>query len=413
MKTSQLKPNPDNPRNISKEQLERLKQSLQNFSKMMELRPMIYDPDTMHVLGGNQRLAAIKSLGMKEIPDSWAVPAVGLTDAEKKEFILRDNIMMGEWDINKLLESFPEFDFESLGLELDFNTRTTKAAEDNYNPPEEIATDIVLGDMIQIGPHRIICGDSTLPETYVRLGAPTGDMVFTDPPYNVNYAGRGKNTRKHIENDNMDVSEFQEFLDKAFQALVTALKPDAPWYICHASSTQIEFETAMSRAGLRVKNQIIWVKPVASMGWGDYRWMHEPIFYAAPREQATKFYGDRRQYTIWKEDWTDAEIAKAVRAAQERMHDGLSTVWTIGRDTNYVHPTQKPILLCAKAIENSSKRGDIVFDAFLGSGSTLVAAHQLERICYGVELDPKYCQAICDRMRLQDPDIEISIQHIE
>lgn len=413
MKTSQLKPNPDNPRNISKEQLERLKQSLQDFSKMMELRPMIYDPDTMHVLGGNQRLAAIKSLGMKEIPDNWAVPAVGLTDAEKKEFILRDNIPMGEWDMAKLLESFPEFDFESLGLELDFNTRTTKATEDNYNPPEEIETDIVLGDIIQIGPHRIICGDSTLPETYVRLGAPKGDMVFTDPPYNINYAGRGRNTSKHIENDNMDASEFQDFLDKAFQALVTALKPDAPWYVCHASSSQNEFETALNRAGLRVKNQIIWVKPVASMGWGDYRWMHELIFYAAPIEQTIKFYGDRKQYTIWKEEWTDAEIAKAVRAAQERMHDGLSTVWTIGRDTNYVHPTQKPILLCAKAIENSSKRGDIVFDAFLGSGSTLVAAHQLERICYGVELDPKYCQAICDRMRLQDPDIEITIQHIE
>lgn len=410
MKISVLKPNPDNPRTISQQQLERLKQSLQDFGKMMELRPIIYDPDTMIVLGGNQRLAAIKALGMKDIPDVWAIPATGLTEQEKKEFILRDNIPMGEWDIGKLTEGFPEFNFEELGLDLDFNTRTTQAREDNYQVPEEIETDIRVGDIINIGRHRIICGDSTDITTYNRLGIPNCDMIFTDPPYNINYAGRGKKTSKHINNDNMDRQAFQEFLTQAFTGMRTMTKPDAAWYICHDSSSQREFENAMNAVGLEAKNQIVWVKPVASMGWGDYRWMHELMFYATPGKKTAKFYGDRTEYTVWKEEWTDAEIAKAVRAAQAKAYNGQSTVWTFSRDSNYIHPTQKPVLLCAKAIENSSKRGDAVFDGFLGSGSTLVAAHQLERICYGIELDPKYCQAICDRMRLQDPEIEITIE---
>jgi len=123
VKTSQLKANPDNPRKITKDQLERLKTSLQNFTEMMALRPMVYDPETMYVLGGNQRLAAINALGMKEIPDTWAIPATGLTPEQMKEFILRDNIPMGEWDFPLLLEKFPEFDLVDLGLEIDLNMR--------------------------------------------------------------------------------------------------------------------------------------------------------------------------------------------------------------------------------------------------------------------------------------------------
>ncbi|NBK25837.1 MAG: hypothetical protein EOM68_27965, partial [Spirochaetia bacterium] len=282
MKLSKLKPNPDNPRKINPDQLERLKKSLQGFSKMMELRPMIYDPETMYVLGGNQRLAALKALGYKDIPDNWAKPATDFSEAEMKEFILRDNVQMGEWNTELLLEKFQEFDLIDLGLELDLNKRASKAKEDGYNPPDKIETDIVPGDIIQIGPHTIICGDATLPDTFTRLATHKADMVFTDPPYNVNYKGDGKNTRKHIENDNMEIKAFQEFLTAAFRAMMGILKPQAPWYICHASSSQREFENAMNIVGLETKAQIIWVKPVASMGWGDYRWMHEPIFYATP-----------------------------------------------------------------------------------------------------------------------------------
>jgi len=234
-------------------------------------------------------------------------------------------------------------------------------------------------------------------------------MVLTDPPYNVNYSGKGKNTRTHIKNDNMERHAFEEFLSDALAAMKGSVKPDAAWYICHDSSSQREFENAMNTIRLEVKNQIVWVKPSAGLGMGDYRKMHELIFYATIQKAKVKYYGDRKQYTVWKEEYTDAEIAAAVRAAQKHATNGNSTVREFGRDSNYIHPTQKPILLCAKAIENSSKRGDIVLDTFLGSGSTLVAAHQLERICYGVELGPKYCQCIIERMKLQDPNIEIEI----
>jgi len=415
MKVNDLKPNPDNPRTITQEHMKILKKSITGFSRMMELRPIVYDPDTMIVLGGNQRLAAIIALGMEEIPDTWVKPAPGLSPEEQREFIIKDNVPLGDWDWNMLQADWDTSLLEDYGLEIpEIGTRpgSKKAKEDDYRLPplEQITTKIQPGDVITIGLHRILCGDTTEPQSIeILMNGRKADMVLTDPPYNVNYSGKGKNTSNKIANDHMDSGTFQDFLHKAFDTMKTGTKQTAPWYICHASSSQREFENAMNDVGLETKAQIIWVKPVASFGWGDYRWMHEPIFYATLEKKAAKFYGDRKQYTIWKEDYTDEQIAKAVRRAYEKATNGASTVWEFARDNGYVHPTQKPVLLCAKAIENSSKDEDIVLDGFLGSGSTMVAAHQLDRICYGIEMEPRYCQAIIDRMIELEPELVVTV----
>lgn len=173
MKTSDLKQNPANPRKITQVQLARLQRSISDFEIMMEIRPIIFDPETGIVLGGNQRLAAIQGMGIKEIPDSWVKPIPpGMTDAEKKEFILKDNSSYGEWDWDLLQEDFSEFDFEDFGIDISMmNVSKPKVMDDGYHLPEleTITTNIQPGDIIQIGRHRILCADSTDPESYKRL----------------------------------------------------------------------------------------------------------------------------------------------------------------------------------------------------------------------------------------------------
>lgn len=196
VKTYKLKYNPNNPRRIAPAQLDRLKRSITEFPQMMELRPMVYDPATMQVLGGNQRLAAIKSLDMTDIPDTWAIPASALTDAQKKEFILKDNIPLGEWDFAVLESDFAEFELGEIGIEVPdgFGSDDPEVTEDDYEQPEQIETDIKLGDLFSLRKdgkeiHRLLCGDATKKEDVERLmGGVKADMMLTDPPYGIAYA---------------------------------------------------------------------------------------------------------------------------------------------------------------------------------------------------------------------------------
>lgn len=227
------------------------------------------------------------------------------------------------------------------------------------------------------------------------------DMVFTDPPYNVNYSGRGKVTSNTIKNDNMGEADFRKMLSEWFLNYKTYLKSDGALYCCYASRTHREFEDALNAADFEVRNQIIWVKKVASMGWGDYRWKHEPILYCHRKDNGKlNFYGDRKQYTEWSEEPSDEELLKQVRAMVKKDEEGTSTVWRLHREMKYDHPTQKPIKLVSIAIRNSSKRDDVVLDLFGGSGSTLVAADGLSRTCYTMELDPRYVDVIIKRWEL-------------
>lgn len=260
----------------------------------------------------------------------------------------------------------------------EFEAEKVEAKEDDYEIPDEIKTDIVLGDLFEIGEHRLLCGDSTDSDSVAKLmNGEKADMVMTDPPYNVAYKG---GTGLTIMNDEMDNDSFYTFLLLFYKAFADVTKDGGAWYVWHADSEGVNFRKAFQESGLLMKQCLIWVKNALVMGRQDYHWKHEPCLYGWKAGAAHYFTNDRTKTSVIHHD-------KPLK--------------------NGEHPTMKPILLLAPLIENSSKPKWIVGDPFLGSGSTMVAAHQLNRKCYGMELDPKYCQVIIDRMLKLDPSLKV------
>jgi len=367
-----IKTNPKNPRVIKDENFAKLVKSLQDFPEMLEKRPLVCFTDVdgkVVVLGGNMRLKAAKECGMKQLPiilaDDW-------TEEQKNEFLIKDNVGFGDWNWEEITA---DWDVEQLGewgldIPADFSEEEVlEAQEDEFNgvPPKEPYT--VLGDLYEIGDHRLLCGDSTQTDTFEKLmQGEFADMVVTDPPYNVAY--QGSNGLK-IENDNMEDSKFYQFLYDFFTSCNTFLKKGSAWYVWHADIEGINFRTAFKNAGIKLSSCLIWNKNVLVMGRGDYHWKHEPCLYGWKEGAAHKWYFDRKQTTVINFD-------KPQR--------------------NGEHPTMKPIGLFAYQIGNSSKSGDIVIDAFGGSGTTMVACDQLKRKARLVEFDPKYCDVIVARM---------------
>lgn len=373
-----LKLNDTNPRIIKSDKFEQLKKSIVEFPEMLNLRPIVVD-ENMVVLGGNMRLKACLDLGIKEVP---CVVAEKLTEEQKREFIVKDNVGFGEWEWDLLLQQYDVDDLQEWGLDVpEYKIEKQEAEYDDYDVPEGgLATDIVLGDLFEIGEHRLLCGDSTLMDTFSKLFEnQLADLVVTDPPYNVAYEGKTKDALT-IKNDSMNDSAFYQFLYDFYTALGAYTKKGGAWYVWHADSEGANFRLAMKNAGIMVKQCLIWVKNSMVMGRQDYQWKHEPCLYGWKEGASHAWYSDRKQTTVM-------EFDRPTRNAE--------------------HPTMKPIPLIAYQIENSSKQGDIVADGFLGSGTTMVASHQLNRKCYGVEFDPKYCQVIIDRMRKLDPTIVI------
>ena len=256
-----------------------------------------------------------------------------------------------------------------------------EAEEDDFDVPDGgLETDIVLGDLFEIGHHRLLCGDSTQTDTFSKLfGEQLADLVVTDPPYNVAYEGKTKDKLK-IDNDNMGDNDFYQFLYDFYTALGSYTKKGGAWYVWHADSEGANFRKAMSDAGIMVKQCLIWVKNSMVMGRQDYQWKHEPCLYGWKEGASHGWYSDRKQTTILNFD-------RPQRNAE--------------------HPTMKPIPLFSYQISNSIKQGDIVADGFGGSGTTMVACHQMNRKGYLVEFDPKYCQVIIDRMIKLDASLEI------
>ena len=403
-------PNPANPRIIKDDKFKKLVKSIQDFPEMLELRPIVVDGN-MVVLGGNMRLKACIAAGLKEVP---IIVADQLTDAQKAEFIIKDNVGFGEWDWDVLANEWDEQLLEDWGLELPLDYEESKAIEakeDEYEIPEIIESKIVVGDFIEIGNHRLLCGSSTEVDTWERLmSGELCDLVVTDPPYNVNY--QGSNGLK-IMNDKMEGSDFYQFLYDFYTALGSYTKAGGAWYVWHADSEGANFRRAMADAGIMVKQCLIWVKNALVMGRQDYQWKHEPCLYGW-KEGAGHYFTNERTHTTVIEDKLD--LNKLTKQEMKKMLNDMlsdktkSTIIHCDKPTrNDVHPTMKPILLLAPLIQNSSKEGELVCDAFIGSGSTMVAAHQLNRKCYGMELDPKYCQVIIDRMHKLDPSLEIKI----
>ena len=377
MKLSDIKANPDNPRVIKDEAFNKLVQSIKDFPKMMALRPMVVD-DNLTVLGGNMRLRALQHLGYKDIPDEWVKRASGLTEEEQKQFIIKDNVSVGDWDWDTLANEWDVQDLKDWGLEMpaDWGVERVEAKEDDYEIPDEIETDIVVGDIFEIGEHRLLCGSSTQTDTWKRLmGDELADLVITDPPYNVAYTGGTKDALT-MKNDSMADGDFYQFLYDFYTALGSYTKAGGAWYVWHADSEGANFRKAMADAGIMVKQCLIWVKNALVMGRQDYQWKHEPCLYGWKEGAAHSWYSDRKQTTV-------LNFERPQRNAE--------------------HPTMKPIPLIAYLIGNSSKAGDIVCDGFGGSGTTMVASEQMNRRCRMMELDPKYCQVIVDRMKTLNP----------
>jgi len=372
----EIKANPNNPRLIKDEKFAKLVKSIKEFPEMLELRPIVVNDD-MIVLGGNMRLKACKEAGLKQVP---VIKASSLTPEQQKEFIIKDNVGFGEWDWELIDNEWDAEQVTEWGLDIPDFKIEAEAQEDDYEIPEEIQTDIVLGDPFETCPHRLLCGDSTQLDTFSRLfGQERADLVVTDPPYNVAYEGKTKKKQK-IENDKQTDGNFYQFLMNFYTSLGEYTKAGGAWYVWHADLEGANFRMAMSAAGLLVKQCLIWVKNSMVMGRQDYQWQHEPCLYGWKEGAAHGWYSDRKQTTILKFD-------RPQRNAE--------------------HPTMKPVPLIAYQIGNSSKQGDIVADGFGGSGTTMVASHQMGIKCYMVEFDPKYVQVIVDRMRKLDPGIEI------
>ena len=378
---SRVKPNPNNPRIIKDEKFAKLVKSIQEFPDMLNKRPLVCYTDTdgqFVVLGGNMRLKAAKECKLKEIPiilaDEW-------TAEQRAEFLIKDNVGFGEWDWEQLANEWDVQQLEDWGLDVpDFEGEQLEAQEDDYEIPDVVQTDIVLGDLFEIGEHRLLCGDSTQTDTFKAIfGEQLADLVVTDPPYNVAYEGKTKK-KLTIDNDSMGDKDFYQFLYDFYTALGAYTKPGGAWYVWHADREGANFRKAMADAGIMVKQCLIWIKNSMVIGRQDYQGKHEPCLYGWKEGAAHRWYSDRKQTTVLNFD-------RPQRNAE--------------------HPTMKPIPLFAYLIGNSSKQGDIVADGFGGSGTTMVACHQMNRKAYLVEFDPKYCQVIIDRMRKLDPNIPI------
>jgi DNA modification methylase len=392
IKVSEIRPNPNNPRVIKDDKFKKLLKSITDFPQMLELRPIVVNDD-MIVLGGNMRLKALEHLGIEE---TYIIKAKDLTDKQEQEFIIKDNVGYGEWDWDQLANEWDVEDLDEWGLDLPLDfVKELEAEEDDFAIPEGgIETDIVLGDLFEIGEHRLLCGDSTDSDAVAKLmDGQKADMVFTDPPYNVDFAGQelsnttkdGKQILHHkganskhdkIKNDSMPDKEFMEFM-KGVLSNVSLFNKGA-WYFCFCDLKLDLILTPLKEMGFNWKSIIIWKKNQATLSGKDYKSRYEPIIYGCPE---SSFYGERyKQEDIW-------EFQRTLK--------------------NDLHPTMKPIPLIENAVKNSSKEGMTIMDLFLGSGSTMVASHQLKRKCYGMELDPKYCQVIIDRMKKLDPTLVI------
>lgn len=410
--TGQVAGLPKNPRFIKDEKFEKLVKSIKDDPEMLSLREVIaYDNGSeLVVIAGNMRLKACKELGIKEVPCK-ILP--NDTPLEKlKAYTIKDNVSFGEHDFDLLLADWDPGELDDWGIDMPKVELNLEAEDDNFvgTVPKDPIT--VSGDLYEIGHHRLLCASSTETDSFVNLMAgEMADMVVTDPPYNVNYEG---GTGLKIMNDSMSDGNFYQFLYDFYTALNTVVRPGGAWYVWHADSEGANFRKAMTDAGILLKQCLIWVKSSIVLGRQDYHWKHKPCL-----EGATNGTPDMEPF----ED-PNTEIIKTHVPILYGWKEGAAHKWRSDRKQSTVlefdkptkngeHPTMKPVELIGYQIKNNSDENDIVADGFLGSGTTMVAAHQLNRRCYGNELDPKYCDVIVARMIKVAPGITIFRNGVE
>lgn len=379
MKLADLDPAPYNPRTISKEAMQGLTASLRRFGLV---QPIVWNKRSKQIVGGHQRREALMDHGVLEAD----VLVVDLPPDEEKalNITLNNPAIGGEFtdDLQDMLadlreqmpETFTELRLEDLLVDL---TRHDEVIEDEAPPPPLVAV-TKPGDLIQMGDHLLLCGDSCAPTDIERLVKAGGraDMVFTDPPYGVKFGEANHNPRAKkwdaIANDEKQGDTLYDFSAQWVASILIGAKAPAPVYCWSASMDQgYEIVKALKDGGIHVQSQIIWVKNTLVLGQADYQWKHEICWYGWTEGKNHYWAGGR----------------------------SLTTVWEFSKDANsaYVHPMQKPVALSANAIHNSCPPGGVVLDLFSGSGSTLMGCVQTKRRFIGIELDPKYCDVIIKR----------------
>lgn len=378
-----LKPYENNARTHSPEQVDKIIRSIEEFGF---INPVLIDGD-YGIIAGHGRVLASKKMGMTEVPCLFIED---LTEAQKRAYILADNKLAldGGWDETLLkieLTELQEMDFDITltGFELEdieLEDYSNEVEEDDYDAEPPTEPKAKFGQIYQLGRHRLMCGDSTDKSMVERLmDGNKADLLVTDPPYNVEIVGgnhsespteRKKKGNLTIANDCMSNDEFHKFLCDVFENAYAVLKDGASFYVWYASREVVNFQTSIEESGLTVKQELIWNKNSLVMGRQDYQWKHEPCLYGWKETGTHHWYGDRRQTTII--DWD--------RPTKSDLH-----------------PTMKPVGLFDYQIKNSSKKGDVVLDLFGGSGTTIMACEQNERIAYVMEYDPKYVDVIINR----------------
>ena len=374
VKIDKLMPYINNTKKHSREQIKKIQSSIREFGFV---NPILIDSN-YNIIAGHGRLEGAKEEGLKEIPCLFIED---LTDQQIKAYRIADNKIaeFAEWDmdlleiemegLDDLFTGFDDAEFDDImGID-------KEVEEDDFEVELPDEPKAKLGEIYQLGRHRLMCGDSTSIDDVGKLmDGVKADMVFTDPPYGVSAMGmRGQNFKKSnaqfIKNDELRNDELTQFLSDFIGAM--QYKEGASIYICYSWATQKEFTEAIQMNDLKIKNCIIWDKKVFGLNPKGYRPQYEMIYFCCKDD--FEWYGDKAQSNIW-------QISRE-----------------INREEQGNHPTPKPIELIAKALNNSSKQEDIILDVFGGSGSTLIACEQLDRICYMMELDPKYVDVIIDR----------------
>ena len=384
-KVTELKPLDKNPRKITKAAIEKMKDriSKRGFHDVIKL-----DTDGV-ILSGNVRTEALTALEIDEV--NVLVPSRVLTKDERNAIVLESNRHDGEWDMSML----PEFGQDVLidvgfdTMEVDNLMHDDEDEEDSFDSDEAVKAvkkpQAKQGDIYRLGDHMLMCGDSTSPDDLKKLlGGVRADMVFTDPPYNMNYISHDKGG---ILNDNMGEEKFVEFCEAFMARLKEGVKTGGVFYICSGYQSYMPFMYALKTQGMHYAGPIIWVKNTLGMGMNDYRHKHEMIIKVKKEKEPKR---KKAQPILY--GWNGG------RHFFTDTHEEAD-VWTISKvaSNGMLHPTQKPIALINRAIKNSSRRGETILDLFGGSGATLVAAEKTGRKAYLMELDPKYCDVIIKR----------------
>jgi len=439
-KTSDLIQSARNARVHSDEQVEQIARSLKEFGF---INPVLLEPNDT-IVAGHGRILAAKKVGIKEVP---CIVLGFLDETQRKAFALADNKipLNAAWDMNMLQMELQElqvsgFDMEVLAFSADelsdiFNETAGggDSADDTHPPVVKGKAVSKIGDIWCLGEHRVMCGSATNPEQVKKLmDGEQASLVFTDPPYGISFESEHHDV---IEGDDLRGENLcRDLLIPAFKEMVKSVRENSAFYIWHGVQTREDFVHAIKMAGLREIQYLIWQKPGMVMGGLDYRNIYEPCFYAARVGEAPRFFGGRDEPNVWSvtlkgekelattmgnglllidenhggKIYIKAKETKNKKVRTLRVGAGQSvvvynedrhgTLWEVAKDTvKTVHPTQKPVELAMRAINNSSQPGEIVLDLFLGSGMTLIGAEKLKRRCFGMDLDPAYVDVVVQR----------------